>query len=188
MLNEMAHAVRPAIDLYLTRTREAHLLAVASHAAVTDPLTRLGNRRSLDENEPTGSYALLSLDIDHFKAVNDTFGHAAGDVVLRRVADTLVSTVREGDAVFRLGGEEFLIVLPDTDEHLAFTIAERVRIAVADVDLAGYAPTDRVSVSIGIATRRARQPGDIDSVLKRADAALYTSKTHGRNRVTVGHT
>jgi two-component system cell cycle response regulator len=187
MLAEMASAVRPAIDGYLRNLSQSRSSAENLLASLTDPLTGLGNRRSLDSRIPTGQYVLISLDLDHFKEVNDTFGHEAGDVVLTRVAESLLSTVREGDAVYRLGGEEFLVCLPDIDEGAAVTIAERTRAAIASLDLEGLAPAGRITASEGIAVADHARLQDFAEILRLADAALYDSKGSGRNRVTVRH-
>jgi diguanylate cyclase (GGDEF)-like protein len=126
------------------------------------------------------------LDIDHFKKVNDTFGHPAGDAVLRGVAAVAQAQARETDAVARYGGEEIALVLPETDAAGARTIAERLRAAVE----ASEHPTERgrlrCTVSIGVATLQlasAPAGGDVDALIEAADAALYRAKKAGRNRV-----
>ena len=96
MLTGLAPTVRPAIDQYLHEYRQARRVTDLRKAALTDPLTGLGNRRALETHLPLGDYSLISLDLDHFKAVNDTFGHAAGDAVLSQVAATLGDAVRRG--------------------------------------------------------------------------------------------
>ena len=150
MLADMASTVRPAIDEYLEHLAQSKRAAAYREASLTDPLTGLGNRRALDAQGPSGDYALISLDLDHFKDVNDTFGHAAGDTVLTRVAEVLTGSVRDQDTVFRLGGEEFLIVLPDAGETSAAAIAERIRATIRALDLSGLAPGGRITVSEGI--------------------------------------
>ena len=185
MLADMADSIRPAVDQYLARAHDAHRIAAWRRASRTDPLTGLRNRRALDEEVPAGDYALLSLDLDFFKRVNDTFGHASGDEVLRRTATAIVSSVRDGDLVYRMGGEEFLVVLPRAAAELARQIAERIRCAVAALDLAGHAPDGRVTLSVGASTSAGSPTADFEDVLARADAALYASKDLGRDRVTV---
>ena len=187
MLADMASTVRPAIDDYLDHLVQSQQSAAYREASLTDPLTGLGNRRALDAQALSGDYALISLDLDHFKEVNDTFGHAAGDTVLTRVAQVLTSSVRDGDTVFRLGGEEFLIVLPDAAEASAVAIAERVRISVRDIDLTGLAPGGRVTVSEGIASVVDASPTGFHDALEDADSALYESKDTGRDKITVRH-
>ena len=185
MLQALAPTVRPAVDEYLERFRQSKRSAAFRAAAMTDPLTGLGNRRALDARTPYGDYALISLDLDHFKDVNDSFGHASGDVVLSRVAEVLQKCVRDGDSVYRLGGEEFLVCLPDADAKRAAVIAERIRVAVGALDLAGLAPDGRITVSIGVTDAVTRGHADFATTLVLADEALYESKQTGRNKVTV---
>jgi diguanylate cyclase (GGDEF)-like protein len=185
MLHDMAPTVRPAVDEYLSHLHQARTSAALRTASMTDPLTGLGNRRALQAHAPTGRGSLISLDLDHFKDVNDTFGHAAGDVVLTRVAQVLTACVRDGDSVYRLGGEEFLICLPDTAEESAVLTAERIRTTVRDLDLAGLAPGGRLTVSIGVATSTALDAGELAAAIERADDALYESKATGRDRISV---
>jgi diguanylate cyclase (GGDEF)-like protein len=158
--------------------------------AITDPLTGLYNRRHLQTHldgldRPGGvDHALLSIDIDHFKQINDRHGHAAGDEVLKRFAEVLTQRTRRGDLLFRTGGEEFVLLLPGATLDDARALADDLRQRVADACLLpGTALT--VTVSIGIAQRRR---GDAHSDwLRQADAALYRAKRGGRNRVvTVG--
>ena len=185
MLHDMADSIRPAVDQYIARVHDAHRIAALRRASRTDPLTGLGNRRALDSEIPAGDYALLSLDLDFFKRVNDTFGHASGDEVLRRAAAAIGSSVREGDLVYRLGGEEFLVVLPRATADLATHIAERIRSAIATLDLTGHAPDGHISLSVGVSTATSSSANSFVDVLARADAALYASKDLGRDRVTV---
>jgi len=160
--------------------------------AVTDSLTGLYNRRYMsnhlatlvDEGAHGGkSLALMILDIDFFKAVNDTYGHAAGDNILKEFANRISTNVRGIDLACRLGGEEFVIVMPDTDADTAMTIAERLRTRIAE--RAFQTDTEQmidVTVSIGLAV--AHWPNDdAEALLQRADQALYRAKREGRNRV-----
>ena len=162
--------------------------------AVTDPLTGTYNRRyanlHLDTlidkcREKRSGLAVMMLDLDRFKAVNDTYGHAAGDAVLREFSKRLQANVRTMDLVARMGGEEFMVVMPDVTPTLAAEIAERVRCATADprfiVDEDGLEIT--VTVSIGFAVLNAVE--SVFELIKRADEALYDSKHAGRNRVTL---
>ena len=185
MLQKMVLTLRPAVDQYLNQYLEMKRSAVLRDAAMTDPLTGLGNRRALEVLNPVGEYALISLDLDRFKNVNDTFGHAAGDVILRRVAEVFKSSIRTGDSVYRLGGEEFLICLPGAGEESALARAERIRATVKGLDLTGYAPGGGITVSAGIATSSGVDAGDFAQTLERADGALYDSKEGGRDRITV---
>lgn len=157
----------------------------------TDPLTGLANHahlRSIATHEIARArrsgegVALLMIDVDHFKSINDAFGHAVGDAVLKELARLFVSTVREVDAVGRVGGEEFAIVLPSTKLATAVEVAERLRQAVeGTASFARHAPA-RCTVSIGCA-QLGPSDDDLDGLLKRADQALYDAKQGGRNRV-----
>ena len=187
MLADMASTVRPAIDEYLEQLVQAQRAAEYREASLTDPLTGLGNRRALQLNTPAGTYAVISLDLDHFKAVNDSFGHAAGDVVLSRVSGALTASVRDGDAVFRLGGEEFLIILPDAGEASAVAIAERIRTTVKHLDLKDLAPDGRITVSEGLTTVHDASPDAFPDAFHEADIALYQSKENGRDTITIHH-
>ena len=162
--------------------------------ALRDPLTGIHNRRYADgyldrlcsdhRASVSGPFAVLLLDLDHFKGVNDRFGHVAGDSVLRAVAQRLRGELRDRDMVARVGGEEFLVVLPDTDADTARVVAERLRQAVNEEDIAlGRGRSVRISVSVGVAVSHSGA-GDCQSVYERADRALYASKTGGRNLVT----
>jgi len=160
--------------------------------AVVDQLTGLNNRRYLESHlagmldRAAGRgrpLTLMMLDIDHFKAVNDTYGHKAGDEVLRAFAARARKMIRSIDLLCRLGGEEFVIVMPDTAIAVAVKIAERVR---ACIEGAGFEIDDSgrripVTVSVGLADRGAE--ANPDALLKRADRALYAAKNAGRNRV-----
>ena len=161
--------------------------------AVTDQLTGLHNRRymagrlkALVERAGRGGepVSVLALDIDHFKKINDGFGHDAGDEVLQEFAVRLASNVRANDIPVRQGGEEFLVVMPDTPIEDALRIAERIRLHVAGAPfrILGGDEQLTVTISIGVATSR---PGELqpDGLLKRADAAMYQAKQAGRNRV-----
>jgi len=157
-----------------------------------DPLTGLFNRNALEQRlseldgQPTSeeeglSHALLLCDLDHFKRVNDQLGHAAGDAVLQDVAYTMRATLRAGDSIYRVGGEEILVVLPGAAEAAAVEIAERLREAVSERRPVGVP----VTVSIGVAVPRPG-PLDTDELIRLADAALYSAKAGGRDRVEVG--
>ena len=121
--------------------------------------------------------AMVALDLDHFKTVNDTHGHHAGDVVLRSVGKTLSDHTRGSDQVFRLGGEEFLVVLYDSDAARAARVAEEFRIAIADLDL----PSGPITASFGVAGLR--EDEDWQAWLRRCDRHLYRAKSEGRNQV-----
>ncbi len=191
--NELLPRVRTQIKRKRYSDNLRTLLQMSVEMAVVDPLTGLNNRRYLENHLKSllsnaagrgHPLSLMILDIDHFKAINDTYGHDIGDEVLKAFAQRVKKTIRTGDLLCRLGGEEFIVVLPDTNIEVAELIAERVRSAVAQLAFA-IERGDRtvpVTVSIGIADRgRDVEPG---SVFKRADVALYRSKHDGRNRVS----
>lgn len=160
-------------------------LAMSRRAATTDRLTGLMNRggaadvfETLDRSTP--SFSVLMIDVDHFKQVNDTLGHDAGDAVLVAVGQVLAASVRGEDLVCRWGGEEFVGVVFCDEPTVAFDAAERIRSAVASDVRAGDNP---VTVSVGVAHRVGRS--SVDAVLKVADVALLEAKRAGRNRVVV---
>jgi two-component system cell cycle response regulator len=160
------------------------------HQAAVDPLTGLLNRRSLADvisekviaGEPL---AVLFIDIDHFKSVNDRFGHATGDLVLKEVADCLKRGMRSGDHCGRYGGEEFVLLAPGVVSEQAYRMAERHRAAVAALQISELPQEHRLTVSIGVAVFEAEGGETSDDLLERADTALYMAKTTGRNRVVV---
>ena len=158
--------------------------------ATVDSLTGAYNRRKGNElliveaNRQTRNgrpFAVLMLDIDHFKAINDGFGHTAGDSVLCAFVRICKNTLRSIDVVVRWGGEEFLLVLPGTDEAEAMSTAERVRTAASAMEIISPdGPPIRFTISIGVAVSAGDSPSDL---LSRSDSALYAAKTGGRNRV-----
>jgi len=162
------------------------------HRSTLDPLTGLFNRNALEQRlaeldgQPTSveeglSHALLLCDLDHFKRINDQLGHAAGDAVLQDVAYTMRSALRAGDSIYRVGGEEILVVLPGAGEADAMEIAERLRRTVRERRPVGVA----VTISVGVAVSRPG-PLDTDELVGLADTALYSAKAGGRDRVAVG--
>lgn len=162
--------------------------------AQTDPLTQLLNRRALTERinaemeralRYDSTMALLMIDLDHFKSVNDTYGHLVGDDVLRDVAQLLHDTIRTSDIVARYGGEEFLVLLPETDDEGAESFAERIRAAVEGHAFASesLAASLRLTASVGVAVFPAARIESVEDLFSRADAALYRAKADGRNCV-----
>jgi diguanylate cyclase (GGDEF)-like protein len=143
-----------------------------------DVLTGLLNRRS---NEP---FAVLMIDIDRFKSINDRYGHAVGDAALKDVATLLRIDLREVDRVGRFGGEEFVVMLPGSKLEQAQGVAERLRDAVGRNELASVVPPIRLSISIGVAEWIAEDLA-ASGLLMRADAALYLAKRTGRDRVVL---
>jgi len=159
--------------------------------ALTDVLTGLNNRRQvmerLDEEFQRAvrlgeSICLISIDIDHFKRINDTYGHPFGDLVLKSVADRMQSGVRPYDIVGRVGGEEFIIVVPSSPSDEAVSLAERIIAAISRETITEGKVQVTVTVSAGVAVISPNDTG-IDDLLRRADRALYQAKAEGRNRV-----
>ncbi|MGB6985253.1 MAG: GGDEF domain-containing protein [Candidatus Aquilonibacter sp.] len=168
--------------------RDMRAIAATQSAATIDGLTKLVNRTTamdrlqamLDQISITEYGAVLLLDIDHFKTINDQLGHAAGDECLRKIGDIIRTTVRSGDTAGRIGGEEFLIVMPGASRDIALTVGERLRLAVS---LGGmrHGNGEPVTASIGVAAARV---GDTpETLLARADRGLYEAKRQGRNRL-----
>jgi len=158
--------------------------------AMTDELTRLPNRRHLlavagervkAARQGTGPLSVLALDIDHFKRINDSFGHEVGDRVLSRVAGTCRAALRRDDVIGRTGGEEFVVVMPGADARVAVEVAERLRAAVERVEWDDVAEGLRVTVSVG-ATEWAPGDENFAATARRADDSLYRAKELGRNR------
>lgn len=171
--------------------RTKYLLDLLQQRAQIDGLTGLRNRSFLDERLATERalirrrphpLACIMIDVDHFKAVNDLYGHATGDEVLRAVADVLTQSTRLEDVVARYGGEEFTILTPGVDSVGATVLAERIRQSIEIMNVSRGATVVRVTCSFGIADYDPQLP---ETLISRADAALYTAKSTGRNRVEV---
>lgn len=187
-------------DLYLkgrelekALAEESRLKSELEQLALTDPLTSLNNRRSFDiaahqqvhvairHRRPL---SLLMLDIDFFKKVNDSYGHAAGDMVLVNIAQVFRHHVRSMDLPARLGGEEFCLLLPETKTNEARLLAERLRLAIAAEEFHANGQTFSVTISIGIAECLGEEDS-LEKLLERSDQALYRAKHTGRNRSVV---
>jgi diguanylate cyclase (GGDEF)-like protein len=175
----------------MLRSRVEALATNLADQANTDPVTAIANRRSFESrfdfelittDETDRPLSLVVCDLDRFKAVNDELGHEEGDAALRLAAATIVSEVRSDDVVFRMGGEEFAVLLPSTEALEAHAVAERIRMAIRDAFRDFEVP---VTVSCGLATRFAGGP-DRKGLLRAADHALYQAKRAGRDR-TVSH-
>ena len=168
-------------------------LDLSLELAVTDQLTGLHNRRYMESQlealvrravvgggDPVG---LMVIDIDHFKKINDSFGHAVGDEVLREFAVRLASNVRAIDLPVRFGGEEFVVVMPETDLADAQRIAERIRLHVAGSPFRVMGGEELLTVTISIGVAASLPTDDQARLIKRADEAMYEAKSNGRNRV-----
>ncbi|HUF51687.1 MAG TPA: GGDEF domain-containing protein [Longimicrobiales bacterium] len=185
----LLYLLSPHSALHLEQARAFERMR---ESAARDPLTQLRNRRAFDELFATETtrferygrpLALLMLDLDHFKNVNDQFGHEAGDDVLRRVARVFPTCSRDIDTAARFGGEEFVVLMPETSLAAALDVAERIRAAVAALDIDWRGTRIPVTISIGVSVAPERVPHP-DGLIGSADAALYQAKAAGRNRVT----
>ena len=186
MASQVATAIAAA-DATESSERQAH----------QDPLTLLPNRRQLDEDlhgpltelaQQSRNAVVAMVDIDYFKRLNDKYGHHAGDTTLQRVASVLRNSVRDGDFVYRFGGEEFVVIFADTTAVEALPLAERLRAAVQDLRLLGenQKPIGSVTVSIGLSLTP-EHGNDVSALIDLADKAMYRAKSGGRNRVEVWH-
>lgn len=192
---DTCHWIEALVNVAAPMIGHLQHLERAKRRALIDELTGAYNRRFLEEalaklvvpdDRRRGQVlSLLVIDLDHFKNVNDTYGHQVGDMVLKSVAQVLHRTLKESDVLARYGGEEFVIVLPRTDTAGAYAVAERLRIAVAGLSLRKLAPAapERVTISVGVASYPIHATTVAD-LIRIADEALYQSKSQGRNRVT----
>jgi diguanylate cyclase (GGDEF)-like protein len=171
----------------------ARLFQEVQSLALTDPLTGLQNRRSLFElgrvefaraQRMKRSFCCMMLDLDHFKHINDEYGHLIGDQVLQEFAKRCEHSVREVDLVGRYGGEEIMILLPETDRETSMQVAERLRTTIASRPIQVFGKEVSVTVSIGLATQD-ENTNDLETLIARADQALYIAKHKGRNRVAI---
>jgi len=188
--------LRVRVRVQLRNLRDRELLRWArsqrrdfKRAALRDALTGIPNRRFADETlaevaAAGARLAVMMVDIDHFKHVNDTWGHAVGDAVLKRVSGMLAQQTRRDDVVARFGGEEFLVILNGAAPELTPMIAERFRRAVAQMEIANEGGPEQVTVSIGVAAWPGGEASPSD-LLAAADGALYEAKESGRDRVVV---
>jgi diguanylate cyclase (GGDEF)-like protein/putative nucleotidyltransferase with HDIG domain len=180
-----------ALMVAVLRERVDRLIARLADAARTDPLTGLLNRRGFQELmeieteralRSARPLAILVGDLDHFKHLNDRLGHAAGDVALKRFAEVASSASRRIDAVARIGGEEFALLLPDTEQHAAYLLAERLRRAAKEPSAAG--DSELPTVSFGVASFPTHA-ADAEALMHAADQALYAAKAMGRDRSVI---
>jgi len=171
----------------------AHYRKVLSQQARTDPLTGLHNRLKLSEDleqlharskRYAEEYCVAMCDVDNFKSYNDIYGHQAGDLALRTVAAALLGAARKSDGVYRYGGEEFLLVLPNQSQLGAKAFMERALERVRDLEIVHSGdPLGQLTLSAGVAAFSADHQADAETLLGEADAALYAAKAAGRNRV-----
>jgi diguanylate cyclase (GGDEF)-like protein len=192
---DTCHWIEALVNVAAPMIGHLQHLERAKRRALIDELTGTYNRRFLEEalaklvvpdDRRRGQVlSLMVIDLDHFKKVNDTYGHQVGDLVLKTVAQTLHKTLKDSDVLARYGGEEFVIVLPRTDTVGAVAVAERLRIAVAGLALRKLAPVapERVTISVGVASCPVHATTVVE-LIHAADEALYKSKSQGRNRVT----
>jgi diguanylate cyclase (GGDEF)-like protein len=190
---EELEAIEVFIGAAICPIRNACRFIALEQMALTDTLTGVPNRRALDEDlgrichladRHNESHSLILVDLDHFKAVNDTHGHLIGDQVLRMSADGLTRTLRNSDRVYRFGGEEFAVLLPHTDAPHAREAAERIRLALASLALDRLVGAPLcITASCGVATHLAGEGPE--QWLARADEALYRAKQAGRNQTRV---
>jgi two-component system, cell cycle response regulator len=178
--------------IYLELERSNQELHQLREQVIRDPMTGLYNKRYFSAALATEmersrrnrlATSLILLDIDHFKRINDTYGHVAGDKVLERLARILEQTVRMIDIPCRYGGEEFAIILPSTPLTIACQVAERVRAAIEETRIALDAQTINITASLGVSSFFDDQESTPLNLIERADKELYTAKQNGRNRV-----
>jgi diguanylate cyclase (GGDEF)-like protein len=162
----------------LFRATHDGLTGVANRGVILDTLRRERARQAREG----GSFAIVLADLDHFKYVNDTYGHQAGDSVLRATTQRMMGSVRPYDTIGRYGGEEFLIVVPSSDAMGALGLSERIRRAIAAEPIAADSVPIAITASFGIAASTPARPLDPQEMLRLADDALYRAKDHGRNR------
>lgn len=186
----LSSELEQSLEFFTTAQDE---MAALSRTMTIDPLTGISNRAGVDQamadvlaevSTGSGRMALAVVDVDHFKTLNDTYGHQIGDEILRLVGRAMVVSTRDGDIVGRLGGDEFVLIIRDEDLPGARLMAERVRRAVVDCDLTkvlGKGVLGNVTASIGVAPFR---PGDtLSTLFERADRCLFEAKSRGRNQV-----
>lgn len=191
--NHDLESLETLISLLLYPLRNCIHFQQAQLAASKDPMTGLNNRRSMDEHiahESTiairysNPLAMLVLDIDHFKRINDTYGHKTGDCLIKALADIMQNTARRSDYTFRYGGEEFVMLLPNTTPEGAKLVAERIRETIEECECLCHGEIIKMTASIGISSLTADDKDD--SLFLRADSALYKAKHGGRNQVYCG--
>lgn len=190
---ELLARVKTHLELKYTRDELKQALVELEKLATTDPLTGIANRRHLltlaeREFQRTHRYnnpfSVLMIDIDHFKLINDNYGHNIGDEALKIMADVTVNALRKVDIFGRFGGEEFVVFLPETQADEALLVAERIREAIATTPIYVDDQTIHITVSIGVTIYESSEIS-LDGLLMEADKALYDAKKQGRNQVVI---
>ena len=188
----LAHAIHQALEKYQWGKEEKRLRTELERLAITDELTAVYNRRYLTQTLDREcsrarryhrQIACLMIDLDDFKQYNDKLGHLVGDVALKQVAATIGQCVRESDIVVRFGGEEFVVIMPESRADAATLAAERIRSAIASQALTVGEGAVSITVSIGVCTSQDDHETEPDTVLSCADASLRQAKSQGKNRV-----
>jgi two-component system, cell cycle response regulator len=169
--------IAAGVDLLFRATHDS-LTGISNCGVILDTLRRERSRQA----RQGGSFAIALADLDHFKYVNDTYGHLAGDAVLREASQRMVASLRPYDAVGRYGGEEFLIVIPSSDAMGALGLAERIRRALEAKPILADTTHITVTASFGVASSTEARPLDSEEMLRLVDDALYRAKQYGRNR------
>lgn len=181
LLSYLVHPLRNAINY-----------DAALRLTMLDPLTMVGNRTALDSalrrelqlaERHHQDLSLLMIDVDHFKKINDKYGHVRGDQVLKEIAKAIQTVCRSSDVTFRFGGEEFVVLLGKTDKEGANIIAERLRARIAEIEVKHLQHSICPTVSIGIASLKHKKNTNVEELFEQADAALYKAKAQGRNQV-----
>jgi len=190
---EELFALESLMDLFIYPLRNALQYQEALNHALTDPLTGVGNRMSLNQNlvreidlsrRHDQDMCIMMIDIDNFKKINDNYGHGVGDNVLSAIVQDIQNTIRSSDALFRFGGEEFVVLLPQTCISSTQIIAERIRTVIAaNISIDGY--DKRVTACIGAASYE--KDMTMDELLNKADQAMYIAKRSGKNRVIIAN-
>jgi len=193
---EASHVIEYARDITdrkLMEEEKKQLIKKLNLLSTTDSLTGLLNRRALNDildheidraSRYSSDLALIICDIDRFKQINDTYGHTAGDLTLQSISESFKNVLRKSDIIGRYGGDEFMIILPETSLNGAKNLAEKIRSSVENTEVAiPGGKTIRISTSIGVASCCVATE-NIDTIVARADAALYVSKLSGRNLVS----
>jgi len=190
----MMHAMNRDLELIVEKRTQQLQTAYKQleYHATHDFLTELLNRRAVFDvlkkeisrfQRTDQSISVILADLDYFKNVNDTYGHSVGDAVLKETSRRLLDCIRPYDTVGRIGGEEFLIVLPECDTADGTAVAERIRVAVGEVEMVSAGKRIWVTISLGVATASAHQVINQDSLVAAADKALYRAKNEGRNKI-----